>query len=459
MTYDTYLMAMSQEFEREQSMSTVAHSHLPPARRVAAASMIGTTIEWYDYYIFGTAAVLVLNDQFFPALSPAAGTLAALATFAVAFIARPFGGIIFGHFGDKVSRKTILVWSLMLMGMSTFIVGFLPNYDAIGIWAPILLVALRFLQGLAVGGEWGGAVLMALEHAPEKKKAFYASWTQSGVPAALVLSSTIFLLMQQMDEASFHAWGWRVPFWISALLIVVGLFIRLRITESPEFLKMKSEKREVRVPLFELIRTAWWPLILGTLTLASPNIIFYISSVYLLSYGPTHVGLNRESVFMALIIAAFIQVFTIPMVAMLADRLGKKKIMLVGAAMVALLIYPVFWLVNTGQPMLALGAMIIALPITHATAYAVVASFIPELFQPEVRFTGSSLAYQIGGIITSAPAPFIAEYLMQNTGSSMAVATYIAVAAAVGFTAIALSRPAKKRIDRPEARASSSVTP
>ncbi|WP_197021686.1 MFS transporter [Brevibacterium sp. VCM10] len=402
--------------------------------------MIGTTIEWYDYYIFGTAAVLVINDQFFPDLSPAAGTLASLATFSVAFIARPFGGIIFGHFGDKVSRKTILVWSLMLMGVSTFLVGFLPNYAAIGIWAPILLVALRFLQGLAVGGEWGGAVLMALEHAPQNKKAFYASWTQSGVPAALVLSSTIFLFMQMMDEPAFHSWGWRVPFWISAALIVVGLFIRLRITESPEFLEMKADKREVRIPLFELLRTAWWPLLLGIFTLASPNIIFYISSVYLLSYGPDHAGLSRDAVFVALIVASSLAVFTIPLVAVIADRVGKKKIMLTGAVMVALFIFPVFWLVDTGQPLGALVAMILALPIAHATAYAVVASFIPELFQPEVRFTGSSLAYQIGGIVTSAPAPVIAASLIQNTGSSMSIALYVSIAALVGFVAIALSR-------------------
>ncbi|GAA1522606.1 MFS transporter [Brevibacterium permense] len=402
--------------------------------------MIGTTIEWYDYYIFGTAAVLVINDQFFPDLSPAAGTLASLATFSVAFIARPFGGIIFGHFGDKVSRKTILVWSLMLMGVSTVLVGFLPNYAAIGIWAPILLVALRFLQGLAVGGEWGGAVLMALEHAPQNKKAFYASWTQSGVPAALVLSSTIFLFMQMMDEPAFHSWGWRVPFWISAALIVVGLFIRLRITESPEFLKMKADKREVRIPLFELLRTAWWPLLLGIFTLASPNIIFYISSVYLLSYGPDHAGLSRDAVFVALIVASSLAVFTIPLVAVIADRVGKKKIMLTGAVMVALFIFPVFWLVDTGQPLGALVAMILALPIAHATAYAVVASFIPELFQPEVRFTGSSLAYQIGGIVTSAPAPVIAATLIQNTGSSMSIALYVSIAALVGFVAIALSR-------------------
>lgn len=413
-------------------------------RRVAGASMIGTTIEWYDYYIFGTAAVLVLNDQFFPELSPAAGTLASLATFSVAFIARPFGGIIFGHFGDKVSRKTILVWSLMLMGLSTFLVGFLPNYDAIGIWAPILLVALRFLQGLAVGGEWGGAVLMALEHAPRNKRAFYASWTQSGVPAALVLSSTIFLLMQTMDEDAFHSWGWRVPFWISAALIVVGLFIRLRITESPEFLKMKADRREVRIPLFELLRTAWWPLLLGTFTLASPNIIFYISSVYLLSYGPEQAGLSRDAVFVALIVASIIAVFTIPLVAVVADRVGKKRIMLIGAVMVAALVFPVFWLVDTGQPLGALAAMILALPIAHATAYAVVASFIPELFKPEVRFTGSSLAYQLGGIVTSAPAPLIAASLIQNTGSSMSIAVYVSIAALVGFVAIALGRKPKE---------------
>ncbi|MGW9552776.1 MFS transporter [Citricoccus zhacaiensis] len=413
-------------------------------RRVAGASMIGTTIEWYDYYIFGTAAVLVLNDQFFPELSPAAGTLASLATFSVAFIARPFGGIIFGHFGDKVSRKTILVWSLMLMGLSTFLVGFLPNYDAIGIWAPILLVTLRFLQGLAVGGEWGGAVLMALEHAPRNKRAFYASWTQSGVPAALVLSSTIFLLMQTMDEAAFHSWGWRVPFWISAALIAVGLFIRLRITESPEFLKMKADRREVRIPLFELLRTAWWPLLLGTFTLASPNIIFYISSVYLLSYGPEQAGLSRDAVFVALIVASIIAVFTIPLVAVVADRVGKKRIMLVGAVMVAALVFPVFWLVDTGQPLGALAAMILALPIAHATAYAVVASFIPELFKPEVRFTGSSLAYQLGGIVTSAPAPLIAASLIQNTGSSMSIAVYVSIAALVGFVAIALGRKPKE---------------
>lgn len=421
-------------------MTTTELSERARVRRVAGASMIGTTIEWYDYYIFGTAAVLVLNEQFFPALSPAAGTLASLATFSVAFIARPFGGIIFGHFGDKVSRKTILIWSLMLMGISTFLVGFLPNYATIGIWAPILLVTLRFLQGLAVGGEWGGAVLMALEHAPQNKRAFYASWTQSGVPAALVLSSTIFLFVQMMDEAAFHSWGWRVPFWISAALIVVGLFIRLRITESPEFLQMKADKREVRIPLFELLRTAWWPLILGIFTLASPNIIFYISSVYLLSYGPGHVGLSRNAVFVALIVASTIAVFTIPLVAVIADRIGKKKIMLTGAVMVAVLVFPVFWLVNTGQPLGVLAAMILALPITHATAYAVVASFIPELFQPEVRFTGSSLAYQIGGIVTSAPAPLIAASLLQNTGSWISIALYVSIAALVGFVAIALSK-------------------
>lgn len=413
-------------------------------RRVAGASMIGTTIEWYDYYIFGTAAVLVLNDQFFPALSPAAGVLASLATFSVAFIARPFGGLIFGHFGDKVSRKTILVWSLLMMGSATFLVGLLPNFEAIGIWAPILLVTLRFLQGLAVGGEWGGAVLMALEHAPPHKRAFYASWTQAGVPAALVLSSLVFYLLQGMDDEAFQAWGWRIPFLISALLIVIGLFIRLNVTESPEFLKMKAEQREVKVPFFELIRTSSGSLLLGTLTLASPNIIFYVASVYLISYGQDYAGYDYKTIFLALILAAFIQVFTVPLVATIADRIGKKKMMIIGAVTVAIVIYPVFWLIDSGQTYGVFAAMLLALPFAHAMAYAVVASFIPELFAPEVRFTGAALAYQFGGIITSAPAPLIAETLMQKTGNSMFIAVYVSCAALIGLIAIVLGKQYKK---------------
>lgn len=421
-------------------MSTTHVAKKSTPRRVAGASMIGTTIEWYDYYIFGTAAVLVLNDQFFPTLDPFAGTLASLATFAVAFIARPFGGVIFGHFGDRFSRKKMLVWSLIMMGTSTFVVGLLPNYDTIGIAAPIALVALRFLQGLAVGGEWGGAVLMALEHAPANRRAFYASWTQCGVPAALVLSSGIFYLLQRTDETFFNIWGWRIPFLLSALLIVVGLFIRLRITESPEFLAMKAEKKEVRVPVFEVFRTAKKPLILGSLAMASPNIIFYICSVYLLSYGPDAVGVDRDVIFLSLIFAAFIQVFTIPLVAILADRVGKKRILQLGALTVAAVIYPVFLMVDTGSTVLIVLAMILALPIAHAMAYSVIASFIPELFEPEVRFTGASLAYQIGGIITSAPAPFLAALLYAETGGSWGIALYIAGAALIGLLAITLGR-------------------
>lgn len=424
-------------------MSTKTGSASAIPRRVAAASMIGTTIEWYDYYIFGTAAVLVLNNQFFPTLDPAAATLASLATFAVAFIARPFGGVIFGHFGDKYSRKKMLVWSLLLMGASTFVVGLLPNYDAIGIAAPVILVALRFLQGLAVGGEWGGAVLMALEHAPANRRAFYASWTQCGVPAALVLSSGIFFLMQKTPPEFFNTWGWRIPFLLSALLIVVGLFIRLRVSESPEFLKMKSDEKDVRVPFLEVFRTAKKPLILGSLAMASPNIIFYICSVYMLSYGPGVVGVSRDVIFLSVIFAAFIQVFTIPLVATVADRLGKKKILQAGALAVAVLAYPVFLLVDTGETLLIVLAMVLALPVAHAMAYSVIASFIPELFEPEVRFTGASLAYQIGGIITSAPAPFLAALLYTETGASWGIALYIAGAALIGLLAITLGKERK----------------
>src|SRR5699024_2548128 len=229
-----------------QTASSPRNPVQSPAK-VAFASFVGTAVEWYDYFLFGTAAVLIFNHQFFPDLDPLAATLASLSTFAVAFVARPLGGIVFGHFGDRASRKTMLVWSLLGMGTATFAIGLLPNYATIGVWAPILLVLLRVVQGIAVGGEWGGAVLMALEHAPQHKKSFYASWPQAGVPAGVVLSSLAFYLVQLLPEDQLHAWGWRLPFLFSAVLIIVGMIIRLKITESPEFENMKAQRKESKI--------------------------------------------------------------------------------------------------------------------------------------------------------------------------------------------------------------------
>ncbi|MGY1781180.1 MFS transporter [Geodermatophilus sp. SYSU D01036] len=407
-----------------------------PVRRVAMASFIGTTIEWYDYYIFGTAAVLVFNTQFFSSLSPVAGTLASLATFGVAFVARPLGGVLFGHYGDRVGRKAMLVTSLLMMGAGTLAVGLLPSYDAIGIAAPLLLVLCRILQGIAVGGEWSGAVLMAAEHAPPGRRAFYASWPQSGVPAGVVLSSSVFFLVQLMPEDDLLSWGWRIPFIASALLVAVGLYIRLNITESPEFQRLQEQEAHAAVPFAETMRTAKRPLLLGILSLFAPNVPFYLATVFLLSYVPEQTGITRGTVLLVLIAASALEVLTIPWAAMLADRYGRRRIMSLGAVLVAGLAYPVFLLINTGSVAMLALALFLLLPLAHAFAYAVTASYISDLFEPRVRYTGSALAYQIGGMVTSAPAPFVAAALLAWSGSWTWIAGYTAAGAVVALLAL-----------------------
>ena len=427
-------------------------SKAQPPSKVAFASFVGTTIEWYDYFLFGTASVLIFNNQFFPTLSPLAGTLAALATFSVAFIARPLGGIIFGHFGDRVSRKTMLVWSLVAMGGATFLIGLIPNYDAIGIAAPIALVVARLIQGLAVGGEWGGAVIMALEHAPENKKSFYASWPQAGVPAGVLLSSGAFFLVQLMPEEQLTSFGWRIPFLFSALLVGFGLYIRLRITESPEFLEMKADELEHKVPLAEVMKTSKKSLIIGILALTGSNTLFYISTVYLLSYGPENAGIARGDLLLAISLGSLLDVFAIPAVAILADRHGRKKLLQIGSAITAVAAIPIFLLINVGSPLGAYLALILALPIAHSFVYATISGFIAMLFKPSVRYTGSSLAYQMSGIVSSAPAPILAVFLFAESGTFVAVAAYLIVANLIAFVAISFAAPDRRpdyRVDEP----------
>jgi metabolite-proton symporter len=404
--------------------------------KVAMASFIGTTIEWYDYYIFGAATVLVLNSQFFPTLDPFAGTLAAFATFAVAFIARPFGGAFFGHYGDKIGRKKMLVWSVLTMGLGTLVVGLLPNYDAIGIWAPILLVVCRFLQGFAVGGEWGGAVLMSLEHAPANKRAFFASFPQAGVPAGTVLSSGTFALIALMPQEDLLAWGWRIPFIASVLLVVVGLWIRLKVTESPEFLEIQEKDETHKVPALEVFKSHKRSLVHGILCGFAPNFTFYIATVFLVSYGPKQLGIPTGTIFVALMIAASLQVFTLPFFATFADKHSLKRVLLTGCVLVAAGAFPVFALFSTGTFWGILAALVIALPILHGVSYGVISGFTAELFPTKVRYTGTSLAYQLGGIVTSAPVPIIATLLIEEYQTSDAVAWYMVIAAVLGFIAI-----------------------
>lgn len=418
----------------------------PPPRKtgdnpakVAFASFIGTTVEWYDYFLFGTAAVLVLNTQFFPSLNPLAGQLASLATFGVAFVARPLGGLIFGHFGDRLSRKSMLVLSLLMMGSSTFLIGALPSYETIGIAAPILLVVLRIIQGFAVGGEWGGAILMAVEHAPKHKRAFYGSWPQAGVPAGSVLSSLVFFIVQLMPDEQFFAWGWRIPFLLSAVLVGIGLFIRMKLEESPEFAEVKDTGSEAEVPVFEVVRTSKKSLLIGIFCLVGSNTLFYLATVYLLSWAPANTNLSRGDVLLAIAVGAAADVIAIPAVATFADRHGRRTMMVVGNIVTALAAYPIFLAMSTGTVWGAMLAMMLAFPIAHSIVYATSSGFVAHLFPPKVRYTGSSVAYQVGGLISSAPAPVISTLLYAQFGTWAAVAGYLVVAnlIAAAFCALA----------------------
>ncbi|MEO3789607.1 MFS transporter [Nonomuraea sp. B10E15] len=427
-------------------MSSTSNPPAVPPVRVAFASFVGTTIEWYDYILFGTASVLVLNGQFFPTLSPAAGTLASLATFSIAFVARPLGSVLFGHFGDRMSRKKMLIWSLLGMGIATVLVGLLPNYDTIGIAAPLILVILRIVQGVAVGGEWGGAALMALEHAPRRKRAFFASWPQAGVPAGLLLANGAFFLVQSMPEEQFQSWGWRLPFLASAAMIAVGFYVRSKVSESPEFTEMRAaearRKRQRRVPLLEVLREHKRAVLIGTLSVGVGNTVFYLSTVFMLAHGPQDLGFDRGQILLMLMLAAALDIVSLPLVAMLGDRIGRKRLMQLGAVIGIVIGVPMFALFATGTAWGILLATVLALPIGHAFSSAVLTSFIPGLFQTRVRYTGAGLSYQLSGIVASAPAPFLATWLFESTGNSLAVGAYLSVVAVITLVAVSAA-PAK----------------
>ncbi|WP_198412829.1 MFS transporter [Cryobacterium flavum] len=402
--------------------------------------MIGTMVEWYDYFIFGTASALVFSRIFFSSLDPTTGVLASFATFGVAFVARPVGAIVFGHFGDRLGRKKMLVLSLLMMGVGTVVVGLLPTYDQVGLLAPTLLVLCRLLQGLAVGGEWGGAVLMAVEHAPKNKRAFYGSWPQMGNPIAMILATLTFLAVVQLPEDDFLAWGWRIPFLASSIMVVIGLYIRLKVLESPAFVRMKEQGEQSRVPIVEILRYHWKPALIGMATTAAPNIPYYIGAVFIISYAAQRTGMDTNLMLIGLCIASFVEVFTIPASAILADRIGRKKVLMGGAFFVAAFAFPFFWLVDSGNPVLIVLALCLILGVGHATTYSTQATFFSELFPTKVRYTGTSVAYHLGGMITSGPVPLVATALVVWAGSSVPLSIYMIVGAFISIGAIRLAR-------------------
>src|SRR6267154_156013 len=392
-------------------------------RQVILACFIGTTIEWYDFFLYGTAAALVFNKLFFPTLNPLADTLSAYGTFAVGFVARPLGGIVFGHYGDRIGRKTMLVWSLLIMGAATALIGLTPGYDRLGIWAPILLVVLRFVQGFGVGGEWGGAVLLAVEHSTGGRRGFHGSWPQMGVPAGLLLSTGLFaLLSARLPESAFLAWGWRVPFLLSVVLVGIGLFVRLRVLESPVFTALKETHRESRAPLLDVFRHHPREVLVGMGMRFAQNVLFYIYTVFVPGYGEKTLGYHRSVMLGGVVLASLVGLVSIPFWSYLSDRVGRRPVYLWGAAISLLFAFPSFWLIERGPGLVAL-AIVVAM-VGHDMMYGPMAAYFSELFGTGVRYSGASLVYQLTSVFSGGLAPFVATILLSRHGSG-AVAAYI----------------------------------
>lgn len=410
-------------------------------RAVALASLVGTTIEWYDYFVYGTTAALVFGALFFPDFSELAGTLAAFATFAVGFFARPLGGVIFGHFGDKLGRKTMLVITLFLMGAATFLIGLLPTFKAIGVWAPILLVVLRIVQGIGLGGEWGGAALMISEHAPNNRRGFYASSVQMGAAGGLVISAAVIGAVSRLtSEAQFAAWGWRIPFLASIILIAVGLFIRFQIAESEAFMRLKEAGAEARMPIIDVFRTRPKNVILAAGTSGANNVVFYTVSVFTIGYGVSQLGLSQSTMLTYQLVTAAVYFITLPLFGALSDRIGRRELIMACVVLMALFAFPYFWLVDTGSGPVVLLAMVLALAVFQSGAYAPQSAFIPELFDTRVRYSGAALGYNLATMIFGGTTPFIATALFAWAGEEpWAVSLYVIAICVVSFVSVYLA--------------------
>ncbi len=408
--------------------------------KVAIASFIGTTIEWYDFFLYGTASALIFGRLFFPNYDPLTATLASFGTYAVGFVARPIGGIVCGHFGDRIGRKSMLILTLLIMGVATCLIGLLPTYNQIGIWAPILLVVLRIAQGFAVGGEWGGAVLMAVEHSPVGKRGFYGSWPQVGVPVGLLLSTGVFGLISKMPEQALLSWGWRLAFLLSILLVVVGLYIRLAIPEPPAFAKIKLSGREARMPILEAVRHHPKNVLLAMGARMVENGAFYLYTVFILTYATLpRIGFSSSTVLTAIAIAAVGEIFAIPVFGWLSDRFGRRPVYLFGAIFTGLFAFPFFWMVESSATALMTLAVICALMIGHASMYGPQASFFSELFGTRVRYSGASLGYQMASVIAGGLSPLIATGLLRRTGASWPIAVFIVLMATITTISVSLA--------------------
>jgi metabolite-proton symporter len=426
--------------------STAGTARTSSVRRVIVASLIGTSLEWYDFFIYGTAAALVFNQLFFPDYDPLVGTLLSFTTYAVGFVARPLGGVVFGHYGDKLGRKNVLVVTLLIMGIATFLIGLMPTYGSIGVWAPVLLVVLRFVQGLGLGGEWGGAVLMTLESGAAHRRGLNASWPQVGVPIGLLLANGVLSLVGAVtSESAFLDWGWRVPFLLSGVLVLVGLWIRLTITESPLFREVEEQDEKVRAPIVDVLRRYPSRVLLAIGARVGVDVAFYTFILFVTTYVVTYLGLPNSYALNAVLIAAAVQVFLIPWFGVLSDRFGRRPVYLFGAVGAAVWVWVFFVLLDTERFVLIVLATVGAL-FFHAAMYGPQASFIAELFPTRVRYTGASMGYQLAGILGGALAPIISVALLDRFDTSVAVSVYVVAVLAVTTVCVLLA-PETSRLD------------
>jgi MHS family shikimate/dehydroshikimate transporter-like MFS transporter len=403
--------------------------------RIVWASVLGTIVEWYDFLIYGTAAALVFNRLFFPSLDPVAGTLAAFATYAVGFVARPLGGAIFGHYGDRLGRKTMLTLTMLIMGSGTFLIGCLPTYAQIGIWAPVLLVGLRFLQGIGIGGEWGGAVLMVIEHAPPHRRGLYGSLVQVGFPVGVAASTATFLWLSGMPEAQFFAWGWRIPFLVSAVLIAVGLYVRLRLDETPAFLRVQQQAFVAQAPLLEVLTRQPRTFLTAVGLKISEVAWVYVLTVFSIVYVTGKLGMPRSLVLNAILAGALLEFVTIPLFGWLSDKVGRRRMYIAGALLSALSAFPLFWLLDSRDPTTVFVTIAVAMNLTHATMFGPQAAFLPELFGTRVRYSGASLGFQVSAAVSGGFAPMIATGLLAWAGGTWSISVYLICLAAITLLA------------------------
>ncbi|WP_233872934.1 MFS transporter [Paraburkholderia adhaesiva] len=404
-------------------------------RRAVIASTIGTTIEWYDFFLYSIVTGLVFAKLFFPASDPLVGTLQAFLIYAVGFVARPVGAAIFGHYGDRVGRKATLIVTLLLMGLATFAVAFVPAYATIGIWGAVLLTVLRFIQGVGVGGEWGGSVLMSMEWArTNKHRGFVASWPQFGVPAGLFLANLAVLATSELSGGNFLTWGWRVPFVLSIVLVAIGLYIRLNILETPVFAKLLAERKIEKTPMLEVIRRQPKDILLSAFVRMAEQAPFYIFTAFVFTYGVTTLGVSRDLLLLAVLAAAVVEFFTIPFFGHMSDLIGRKRMYMIGVTCVGVVGFLYFAMMDTRHPVWIFAAVMLSL-VPHAMVYGPQAAFIAESFTGRMRYSGASLGYQLASVIAGGPAPLIATALYAYYRSGYAIAAYILLCAVISFFA------------------------